>query len=76
MNVKQYNSECQPMTAPDNGFVDGYQVSIGSNVTLGCDPGYTNLGQGCGTYPVQSQCQYDGTHVHWSIDGLQCVIGT
>mgnify|MGYP002153711578 CR=1 FL=1 len=63
------------MTIPTNGYAQGNNVSVGSNVTLGCDPGYTNLGQGCGTYPVQSQCQYDGTHVFWSIDSLQCVQG-
>jgi len=64
------------MAAPTNGYVHGYDVSVGSSVTLGCDTGFTNLGHGCGKYPVKAQCQSNATHVFWTIDHLHCVGGT
>ena len=69
-------SECRPMTAPNNGYVRGNMVSVGSNVVLGCDKGFINLGQACGTFPVQSGCQYNDTHSFWTKDSIACVQGT
>ena len=69
-------SECRPMTAPNNGYVRGNMVSVGSNVVLGCDKGFINLSQACGTCPVQSQCQYNDTYSFWTKDSIACVQGT
>ena len=59
-------------------YTDMMSVLEGSviSVTLGCDTGFTNLGHGCGKYPVKVQCQSNATHVFWTIDHLHCVGGT
>ena len=64
------------MTTPDNGYVLGNMVSVGSNVILGCDTGVTRLCQVDGTHDTQSQCQSNDTHASWTIDSMKCVQGT
>jgi len=64
------------MEAPTNGYIRGNMISVGSNIALGCDAGFSHLDSESNTKPAISQCQANDTHAMWSTESFNCLQGT